>query len=248
MTNIDKNSWAYWYDVINTKERNDYQFYARQLNKNDLALEIACGTGRIYLKMLNDGYSVHGVDISQNMLKKLRENSEQQDIETQELFHQDASSMDLDYNYDLIYYPFNSIAHINRNVNNQLKTFENIYSHLKENGKFAFDIYVMNFDTISNYGKLESKEFTNNSENYRFETWAEMVSKTEQTIKSYNRIINLDTNKIEWQTSHKLSLYPKQQLELLLNSAGFRDYKFYDGFTEEPIKDNSEHMGIVANK
>lgn len=248
MSDVDKESWAYWYDAINTKERNDYQFYSSQLDKNDLALEIACGTGRIYLRMISNGYKAHGLDISENMLTKLRQNAKKQKIETRNLFHQNVSSMNLDYDYDLIYYPFNSIAHITGDIDSQLETFENIYTHLQTNGTFAFDIFVINFDTVSSYGEMKSKKFIKDDCEYKLETWSEIVSEVEQTIRSHNRIINLDKNTIEWETSHLLSLYPKQQLELLLRNVGFSDCKFYDEFSDEPINQDSEFMSVVAEK
>lgn len=248
MYESDRNSWAYWYDLINTKDRDDYQFYTRHLNKNDLALEIACGTGRIYLDMLRDGYRVHGLDVSENMLKKLRKKAEDRNLNINELFLENVSTMSLDYDYDFIYYPFNSIAHINGDVDEQVDTFENIHSHLKDNGSFVFDIYVMDFDSIAEYGELKSKTFEHDGCRYKFEKWSEITSKTEQRLKSYNRIINLDKMIIEWETDYVLSLYPKQQIELILNSAGFSDYTFYDGFSTNLIHDESNQMGVIAQK
>lgn len=248
MSTIDKNTWAYWYDVINTKERDDYQFYERQLEKDDIALEIACGTGRIYLDMLEEGYNVHGLDLSEDMLKMLKKNAEERNISIPKLFNSDVSNMDLNRSYDFIYYPFNSIAHINGDVNDQINTFQNIREHLNEDGKFGFDIYVMDFDSIVNYEKIKSKTFEHNDTKYKFEKWSKLVSKTEQRIKSKNRIINIDNRKIVWDTDHILSLYPKQQIELLLKSAGFSNYTIYDGFSGQPVSDESEQMGIIAEK
>lgn len=248
MNNVSKNSWAYWYDLMNTGKRGDYQFYRKHITREDLALEIACGTGRIYLDMLEDGYNVHGLDLSKSMLRKLQQNAERRDITTNKLFEKDVCSMNLDYDYDFIYYPFNSIAHINGGVENQLNTFDNIQDHLEKDGKFAFDIYVMDFDSITNYGELKSKKFDHEGVRYKLEKWSELLSRTKQTFRSYNRIINLDENKIEWQTDHKLSLYPKQQIELILQNVGFTDIKFFDGFTEEPLHNESDRMSIVAEK
>lgn len=244
----DRNSWAYWYDVINEKERNDYRFYNRYLNKDELALEVACGTGRIYLDMIEDGYEVHGLDISENMLAKLNQKADERGLDPEKLFHGDISSVDLDYNYDLVYYPFNSIAHINGDVNEQVSTFENIHSHLAEDGLFVFDIYVIDFDAVSDYGDLKSKTFDHDGNRYKFEKWSELLSPVEQRIRSYNRIINIDEGIIEWEDSHDLSLYPKQQIELILQQAGFSDYEFYDGFTKNPLVDESKQMGVVARK
>lgn len=67
--NIDRDSWAYWYDLINENERGDHSFYQSLVDESDLALELACGTGRVYLNLIEKGYNIHGLDISDNMLK-----------------------------------------------------------------------------------------------------------------------------------------------------------------------------------
>lgn len=243
---MNKNNWAYWYDFINEKKREDKQFYMDLVNESDLALEIGCGTGRVYFDMIENGYNVHGLDLSEEMLEILRSKADEKDIKLGKLYNQNVMTMDINNSYDLIYYPFNSITHVNGGVNNQLKTFENIRSHLNSSGKFAFDIFVLDFDVIEDYNNVKYKYFEHNNTKYKFETWAEIDSQVEQTIKSKNRIINLDKNKIEWDKDHKLTLYPKQQLELLLRSSGFSEYNFYHNFTDEDLKENSEIMSIVA--
>jgi ubiquinone/menaquinone biosynthesis C-methylase UbiE len=72
MKNVDRNSLAYWYDDIYPNGQNDCQFYMRHLSEDDLALEVGCGTGQVYLEVINSDYRVHGIDISGNMLNKLR--------------------------------------------------------------------------------------------------------------------------------------------------------------------------------
>lgn len=244
---INKNSWAYWYDVINQKERDDYGFYEDLISDDDLALELACGTGRVYLDMLDKGYNVHGLDLSQDMLSKLKKKADERGINSIKLFNQDISNMEIKHNYDLIYYPFNSIAHM-RGTQNKIETFRNIRSHLKDDGKFAFDLYVLDFEAVENYNNIEYKEFEHNDTNYRFETWAEIEDQVEQTIRSKNRIINLDNGEIEWDKYHKLSLYPKQQIELLFEVSGFSEYKFNDGFTDDELHKDSDIMSVIGYK
>lgn len=244
--NIDKNSWAYWYDLINENEREDHSFYKGLLDKNDLALELACGTGRVYLNLIEEGYNVHGLDISDNMLKKLKENAKDRNIEPHKLFKEDISNMDLEFNYDVIYFPFNALMHINGDINYQEKVFRNIREHLKDDGIFAFDIYVIDFNVVSKYQNIKEKKFKHNNTQYKFETWSEIKSLPNQTIKTKNRVINLDKNSIEWDHDHIYTLYPKQQIELLLNKSGFSSYDIYHEFTGEKIKSDSKQMSIIA--
>lgn len=246
---VSKDTWAYWYDLINTKERNDKQFYLDLVDDKN-ALELACGTGRIYLDMLENGYNVDGLDISKDMLTRLRNKAKDRqltkNLDRNNLYNNSIENMDFDKQYDIIYYPFNSIAHITGSVQEKLNAFKNIKDHLKENGKFAFDIYVLDHNVVDDYQKIESMNFSHNETEYRFETWTEFASRTEQIIKSKNRIINLHTNKIEWDKYHKLSLYPKPQLELLLDQAGFSEYTFNHEFTDKKVNDNSDTMSIIA--
>lgn len=243
---VDKNTWAYWYDIINTKSRNDYQFYSNLMDENSLALELACGTGRIYLDMINDGYNVHGLDISEDMLLKLKNKAKNKDITVDKLINEDISSMNLENRYDVIYYPFNSICHINNGVDNKIDVFSNIRDHLEDDGIFAFDLFVADFDVMETYGDLKSKHFEHESTIYKFETWTEVVSKVEQTIRSKNRVINVDEDKLVWNEYHNLSLYPKQQIELILKCSGFSEYDIYHEFTDQSLKQDSEIMSIVA--
>lgn len=245
---VDRDSWAYWYDLINTKERNDFEFYANLLDSNDLGLELACGTGRLYLKMMEQDYNVHGLDISENMLLRLKNKAKEKNIETNKLINEDLSNMDLKNEYDVIYYPFNSVCHITGSVEDKINVFSNIRDHLNNDGVFAFDMFVTDFDVIGDYGEIKSMNFEHNNTIYEFETWTEPVSESDMRIRSKNRIINLDNKNIVWDSYHNLSLYPKQQIELILKCAGFSDYSIYHEFTDKPLKDNSNIMSFVAEK
>lgn len=154
--------------------------------------------------------------------------------------------MNLDFNYDVIYFPFNALMHINGDINYQEKVFKNIQNHLKDNGIFAFDIYVIDFDVVNKYENIKQKKFKHNNTQYKFETWSEIESLPNQTIKTKNRIINLDKNSIVWDHNHIYTLYPKQQIELLLDKSGFSSYNIYHEFTDEKIKSDSKLMSIVA--
>ena len=245
---VPRDTWAYWYDIINTEPREDYQFYSSLLDSNDTALEVACGTGRIYLRMLEDGYNVHGLDISEHMIQRLRNKASEMDLEIPRLYQQDISNLDSEQDYNLIYYPFNSIAHITGGVENQKQTMNAIYQHLTEDGVFAFDIFVVDPEIMAKYEEVKSVEFEHDGTQYKFETWSEIESLPEQTISSKNRIIDLSTTDIVWDADHVLSVYTKQQLELLLQQAGFSDISVYDEFTMEPLQDDSKQMSVIARK
>jgi len=59
-----------WFEQA--RVRRDLRFIKRQLSDNPVALDIGCGTGNIFLKLLDMGCEVWGVDISEEMLGALR--------------------------------------------------------------------------------------------------------------------------------------------------------------------------------
>ena len=70
--------WAKVYDIIYGKYKDDIDFYIREARKvKGKILEIACGTGRVYLELLKDGVDAYGIDISQNMLQVLKKKAKE---------------------------------------------------------------------------------------------------------------------------------------------------------------------------
>jgi len=65
--------WAKVYDLLYGDYKSDIDFYRKEARKaKGKVLEIACGTGRVYLELLKDGIDTYGIDISQNMLEILK--------------------------------------------------------------------------------------------------------------------------------------------------------------------------------
>ena len=69
-----------FYDVILEKAKTSYdlKFYMKKiLETKGSILEIGVGTGRIFKKGVNSGADIYGIDKSQNMIAKLKENLDQ---------------------------------------------------------------------------------------------------------------------------------------------------------------------------
>ena len=65
--------WAEVYDIIYGEYKDDIQFYSEVAQKSGgKVLEVACGTGRVYLEILKKGVDAYGLDISENMLGTLK--------------------------------------------------------------------------------------------------------------------------------------------------------------------------------
>ena len=246
----DFETWGVYYDAIfdaMVDQRDDAEFYHDCLDEyGDPALEIAVGTGRLYLDFLSEGYDVDGVDISKQMLARLKEKAVERDLDPT-VYHGDATELNLMRDdYRLIYLPFNSILHFTT-LDDRKQLFTNVYDHLDTDGAFAFDVFVPDFEKVATeYGEMTVNIIDIDGETYRYETWAELTSPVEQRAKMHKRLIGKRGN-VEWKAEFDFSLLPKQQIELQLELAGFSDWQF-DGLESGNIDDNTETMCVIAER
>jgi ubiquinone/menaquinone biosynthesis C-methylase UbiE len=123
----DVEDYADLYDIV-SQENNDGEdtdFYLEKAKETDgKVLEIACGTGRIYLEMLEEGVEAYGIDLSQEMLEKLREKAEKRSLEPN-VSQADMRDFDIDEKFSLIIIPYRSFLH-NLTIEDQLETLESI--------------------------------------------------------------------------------------------------------------------------
>jgi SAM-dependent methyltransferase len=119
-------------------------------------LELACGSGRIGLELLHSpgDFQLEGLDIAPEMLTAYRRKLalEPETVQQRVTLHEgDMSDYQLEHKgqFDLIFLPFNSIAHLYE-IEQQLSTCKNTYDHLAEDGRFVVDISLPDIDYLSN--------------------------------------------------------------------------------------------------
>ncbi|MCY4653157.1 MAG: class I SAM-dependent methyltransferase [Dehalococcoidia bacterium] len=142
--------WADIYDAVYSYVRADIPLYTQEaVESGGPVLELGVGTGRIAIPTAQLGIDVVGIDTSEAMLsqarrklKSLREGSG--DVE---LIAADMRDFDLrDENaaqrkFPLITIPFRGFLAL-MTVEEQIRTFERIRSHLSPGGRLVFNIFV----------------------------------------------------------------------------------------------------------
>jgi len=99
-------------------------------------LDIGCGTGK-HLKFFKElGYSVSGIDLSQDMIDEAKKNLSQ----NKGLFCCNSNDFNLNSKYDVIISLFHVMNYIIKNEDLE-KTFKNISLHLSKGGIFIFDFW-----------------------------------------------------------------------------------------------------------
>ena len=118
-------------------------------------LELACGSGRIGIELLHSpgDFQLEGLDIAPEMLAAYQRKLAREPEATQQrvtLHEGDMCDYQLEHkgDFDLIFLPFNSIAHLYE-IEQQLAAFKNTYDHLAPDGRFVVDTFLPDIDYLS---------------------------------------------------------------------------------------------------
>ncbi|MEH2290125.1 class I SAM-dependent DNA methyltransferase [Nostoc sp.] len=109
------------------------------LTKGAKIFDLCCGTGQLSQKLIAKGYEIVGLDGSMKMLHYARQNAP-----TAEFILGDARSFELSSNvFDASICTDSALNHI-MSVEELKSVFSNVYTVLKENGLFLFDMGLEN--------------------------------------------------------------------------------------------------------
>jgi SAM-dependent methyltransferase len=100
------------------------------------ALELGIGTGRIALPLAQRGVQVHGIDLSEEMVARLRAKPGADDIE---VTIGDFATTKVDGTFALAYLVYNTIQNLTTQ-DAQVACFENVASHLDPGGSFVIEV------------------------------------------------------------------------------------------------------------
>lgn len=126
-------------------DRSDIAYYLQLANETGgPVLELGCGSGRVTIPLIKEGYAVTGLDNAQDMLDILANRvrsctPDERDRLT--MLRDDARSFQLGKTFPLIIFPYCSFLLFTDRAdrNNILKT---VGQHLAPGGQFAFDVPV----------------------------------------------------------------------------------------------------------
>jgi SAM-dependent methyltransferase len=139
------NHYARYYDLLyKDKDYAGETEYVHRLlqrfgNKPNSILELGCGTGKHAMLLAQKGYSVTGVDQSEEMLAKARERIEKSNVSIQ-LQAGDVRTVRLNKQFDAVISLFHVMSY---QVTNKdlLDAFTTARTHLKPGGIFVFDCW-----------------------------------------------------------------------------------------------------------
>ena len=242
----DVEDYAELYDIVyqTTNDGEDIDFYVEQARQADgRVLEVACGTGRIYLDLLDVGIDASGIDLSVEMLEKLRSKARDRGLET-DVYEADMRDFDLEKTFSLIIIPYRSFLH-NLTVKDQLSVLENIYNHLEPGGKLILNFFCPDIDYISeNFGEESRTEIRGGE--YTLVEQTELVDSVNWIIEFEKKLLKNGNEK--WSSKAKTKMTTKNEFELLLRNSSFEEWSVYGGFDLGKLKDSKQEMIWIVEK
>lgn len=242
----DVKDYADLYDIVSQENNDgeDTKFYVKKAKETDgKVLEVACGTGRIYLEMLEAGVEAFGIDLSEEMLEKLREKAERRGLQ-HDVSQEDMRDFDLDEKFSLIILPYRSFLH-NLTIEDQLSTLETIYSHLEKDGKLILNFYSPDIDFISeNYGKERTREIRDGE--YTLVENVEIIDSVNWIIEFEKKLVK--NGEENWSSKANTKMVKRPEFELLLKNSSFSDWEVYGGFDLEELEDSKQEMVWIIEK
>ena len=235
-----------FYDLTFGDQKGDIPFWTRQAKEaGGKILEVACGSGRVYLELLKEGLDAYGIDSSEEMLVALREKARALKLRPNVRLA-DMRNFNVKHKFSLIAIPARAFLH-NLTVDDQLNTLKSCQKHLATSGKLIINFFYPSREVIADtYGKeirrsLDTKEGQ-----------IELISKS-YFVDEPGQIIEftftwMKDNQVLSRFRSRLSLIYKREFELLLRLAGFKRWQVYGGFDYQPLESSNQEMVWIIEK
>jgi Methyltransferase domain len=112
--------------------------FLAELAGNGAALELGIGTGRIALPLAGRGVRVHGIDLSEAMVARLRAKPGADEID---VTIGDFATTRVEGTFSVAYLVANTIMNLTTQ-DEQVACFQNVASHLDSGGRFVIEVSV----------------------------------------------------------------------------------------------------------
>jgi SAM-dependent methyltransferase len=129
----------------------DVEFYLDLARRcGSPVLELACGTGRLLVPLLEAGFEVHGFDISEQMLSSCRRKVAERPLDDRaRLFLADMAGFDLPrQDFALAFVALRSFMHLLTQAD-QLACLRSVYQHLRPGGIFALNVIAPDVERLA---------------------------------------------------------------------------------------------------
>jgi ubiquinone/menaquinone biosynthesis C-methylase UbiE len=233
-----------------------YKALASEVKPGGAVLEIASGTGRVAIRLAQEGVNVVGLDLSARMIEVARRKSA--GIQTMQWVQADMRSFELGRAFDLAMIPGHAFQNLN-SPQDQAACLESIRRHLKPGGLLVVHLDHQDFVWLGELlgergGVFEPAEQFRHPKTGRtirtFRAWSYEPSTQTAICQTAWEAIGENGEVIDrWETEPiRLHCVFRFEMEHLLARIGFTVEAVYGDFFRHPLEDKSPGMIWLARK
>jgi SAM-dependent methyltransferase len=250
---------ARWWAEFN-REGPDIGFFQRVIERSgEPALDLACGTGRLLIPFLRAGLDVDGCDLSSDMLSHCAARAEKEGLRVQ-LSAQRMCDLDLPRRYKTIV--LCGSFGVGTSRSEDLAGLRRAHQHLEPGGTLAFDIELPNFPRqgwgawlAETRAKLPTP-WPERGDRRTCEDGTELELK--QRVLSFDPLEQITTRALRvehWVDGQlatleerpiSLNIYFKNEVVLMLETAGFRQIRATGGLTDTDARPFEDERIVVS--
>ena len=196
------------------------------------ALELGIGTGRIAIPLAERGVPVHGVDLSNAMVARLRTKPGAEDIR---VTIGDFANARVDGTFSLAYLVFNTIMNLTTQAA-QVQCFRNTAEHLQPGGRFVVEVVIPELRRLPPGETLRALQLSERK-------WGldEYDVATQGLTSHHFEIVNESVERLSIPFRY---VWPSE-LDLMAQLAGMRLRERWGGWRREPFtSDSRKHVSV----
>jgi SAM-dependent methyltransferase len=196
------------------------------------ALELGIGTGRIALPLAQRGVRVHGIDLSDAMVAKLRSKAGADQIS---VTIGDFATTTVEGRYSIAYLVFNTIMNLTTQ-DEQVACFRNVAAHLQPGGCFVIEVMVPDLQRLPPGERVRA--FTVSATRLGFD---EYDVASQGLISHHYWAVD---GKLEGDSMPFRYVWPAE-LDLMARLAGMSLRERWSGWNREPFtSDSTTHVSV----
>jgi SAM-dependent methyltransferase len=235
------------YDLALDAFRDDLGFWLDEARAGGgPVLEVACGTGRVLLHLLEHGVDADGVDLFPAMLERLRHKATARRL-TPRLYQADMRDFTTARRYRRVFIPFNGFAHCDT-IDDQIRCLRCCREHLEPGGAL---VVHMSYPSLAYWLQPDGQrvlemEAPHPALGGQVRMWdTRTKDRVGQRQHSLTEIEELDDSG-QVLRSHRFEVEQRWvyrfELELLLRNAGFARWQVLGGFDRAPLERDDQQM------
>jgi hypothetical protein len=200
-------------------------------------LELAIGTGRVAVPLAARGVEVHGVDVSEAMVARLRRKPGGDAIP---VTMGNFADVPVEGRYGVVFVAFNTFFGLTTQEE-QVRCFENVAAHLTDEGVFVLEVFV--------------PDVTRFDRRQRVSAITVGLEEVQLEATNYDPVAQRTTTQQVFLSTKGVELIPvvirfawPAELDLMARLAGLRLHERWGGWDRRPFTADSEHHVSVYGR